>query len=553
MGIIRERLEDLRKNYNTVEVLKFNEFLHTCESTDIIEDFRSTFIEPMKGAQFAKEFVLLNSFNKTDLGTMKVALEGFIQNAELECYTNDEHVECVKEALDVINAKLDHPDTCIADLLIDSMYTQELESVSESAIEDRNILSAILSQDVSDNDKVKLANMLVERIKSGTSELNTSTDITNLMTVTTAVVYSVTTQFPLTVVNILYPIPTLIMTNLIDKGASRDIKKVYVRTFKSELKKIEAAINALTYNEAMLVYKHNLIEAISTLENSTDGINIEATLESVTTDSLSETTRALDFAILENFYNFAFREDETVEESVSWFNNIVALQNIKDIVIQESVGSLSKKDEMTDEEFEDLIDEMDDDTEDDFLDEFLTEATKGDKARKKVNVNAHKLKLSAQKLKDKTKNAGQAAKAAKNHVDKAGKAIDDAATGAVNKAKNVYRDDVRGEIIESKTTVKLGRIIRKGIMIGSLTLVNPALGAIGALTTLALRKSVKAKEKKKILNELQEELEIVNEKIEDSRGDENKEKKYQLMRIKNKLQRDITRIQYNLKAEDKGV
>lgn len=526
MGVIHQRFEELRQNYNTVELLKFDEFLHTCESTEIIEDFKSIFVEPVKGAQFVKEFVLTNTISDADLNTMKSALESYIKNAENIGYANFEHVILLEDTLELINAKMNQTTESIADLLIDSLYLQEIDAVSESANQDKKTLKAILSKDLSDEDKVKLANKFIEKVRLGVSPQETMLDITNFATITTIVLYTATIAIPATIVGILIPAPILICTNLIKKGVNKSLRRAYLRAFKSELRKVEGVINAGKGNHDIVKYKQNLIEAIDMLQDVTENnISLENTLQHVSeAQTVEDSIKELDIAILENFYNLAFREDDSVEESIQWFNNIVSLTNTKEIIITESLENL-----------------------------LVTEGTKSDKIRKKINVGANKLKSGAQKVKDKARSAGQATAAAKNHVDKAGKAIDDAATNAVNKAKNVYRNDVRDEIIESKTTVKLGRIIRKGIMIGSLALVNPALGAIGALTTLALRKNVKAKEKRKILNELEEELEIVNEKIEDSRGDENKEKKYQLMRIRNKLQKDINRIQYNMKADDKGV
>ena len=43
-----------------------------------------------------------------------------------------------------------------------------------------------------------------------------------------------------------------------------------------------------------------------------------------------------------------------------------------------------------------------------------------------------------------------------------------------------------------------------------------------------------------------EKLEIVNEKIEDAKSENDKKAKYELMRIRNKLVKDIERIEYNL-------
>ena len=783
MGIIHNKIKELSSDYTTLNILRFNEFLHTCESTEILEDFSSIIAEPSKGAQFAKEFTLMNTLSKADLETMKAKLESMLVKAQMEGYTNIDHIESIEDTLALVNSKLETvQESCIADLLIDSMYLQELAPVSESAIKDEKTLKAILSKDLPDEDKIKLANKFVNSLKTRTAPMNTAMDIANIATVTSLMLYSVTVVIPATLISILLPTPILIANVVIHTVGDMVVKRSYIRAFKSELKKIDAAMVSADHNEYLLMYKDNVIEAISTLENSKGKVALESVLESaISRDSLADTVKDLDMIMVENYYNFIFREDETVEESIQWFKNIVATYNVKSAIIEdtvlesknydtdemsrdirdlihgliharnaderkkismkamnkasaipqakyvyryvkststnkrlglysvkdtidllsekarednkkfrdwaygpefkklyekkiqslsiktESVGDydiieegkvsnfvnaipevrtlqktlLSTKDskskqsacikainnaknteELTylytfikknsvnatvglkgtafngaifteegraenkkfkawahGEDLKSLVEkkkeslsvkkescefdedfDLDDDCEldldldlDDDLDDFLLEGKNADEARKKVNVAANKVRTGAAKLKHKVKQSGQATKAALHQVDKTGKAMDDAATNAVNKAKNVYRNDVRGEIIESKTTIKFGRIIRKAIMVGSLVLVNPALGAIGALTTMALRKNVKAKERRKILRELEEELEIVNEKIEDSRGDENKEKKYQLMRIRNKLQKDITRVQYGLKADDKGV
>ena len=70
---------------------------------------------------------------------------------------------------------------------------------------------------------------------------------------------------------------------------------------------------------------------------------------------------------------------------------------------------------------------------------------------------------------------------------------------------------------------------------------------ITILTSFAIDKHMDKKVKNQILQELENELEMVEEKIEDSRGDEDKSKKYELMRIRAKLKKDIDRIQLGLK------
>lgn len=71
------------------------------------------------------------------------------------------------------------------------------------------------------------------------------------------------------------------------------------------------------------------------------------------------------------------------------------------------------------------------------------------------------------------------------------------------------------------------------------------IGAVCLLVVrVALGKFVTDKERLRIINELESEIEIVDEKIQDARGDENKEAKYALMRTKNNLQNAVKKIKY---------
>ena len=69
-------------------------------------------------------------------------------------------------------------------------------------------------------------------------------------------------------------------------------------------------------------------------------------------------------------------------------------------------------------------------------------------------------------------------------------------------------------------------------------------GLILLITRMALRKGATNRERKKILNELENEIEIVDEKINDSRGNDDREAKYQLMRTKQNLETAVKKIKY---------
>ena len=53
--------------------------------------------------------------------------------------------------------------------------------------------------------------------------------------------------------------------------------------------------------------------------------------------------------------------------------------------------------------------------------------------------------------------------------------------------------------------------------------------------------------------ELETEIELITEKIEDARGDGNREAKYAMMRTKKELEHALTRIKYGMEADRKSV
>ena len=80
---------------------------------------------------------------------------------------------------------------------------------------------------------------------------------------------------------------------------------------------------------------------------------------------------------------------------------------------------------------------------------------------------------------------------------------------------------------------------------------HPLLGAIatiiGVLGASALSKSTEVREKRRILLDLETELKITREKIDDAKSENEKEKKYQLMRIEAQLEKEIFRIKHGMK------
>ena len=148
----------------------------------------------------------------------------------------------------------------------------------------------------------------------------------------------------------------------------------------------------------------------------------------------------------------------------------------------------------------------------------------------------------------------------RNTVTKNLRRLDDKASDVVNRKLdsiiNTGRDLAREKIVEGRPAVKISRFIRNGIMAlagatGAATLLGPAAAAvvvaIGLYCKKNLTKKTEEREKKRILLELETDLKLTREKIEDAKAENDKKKKYQLMRIESTLEKEITRIKYGLR------
>jgi hypothetical protein len=111
----------------------------------------------------------------------------------------------------------------------------------------------------------------------------------------------------------------------------------------------------------------------------------------------------------------------------------------------------------------------------------------------------------------------------------------------------------RNIILKGGAGPKVMRWIKRsiGLLCGSAVgSVVPAAAVITGITFIgyiASDKYLDGKERAKLLRELEDEIMICNEKIDDSRGDDNKQNKYELMRIRNQLTRTSEKIRLGLK------
>ena len=78
------------------------------------------------------------------------------------------------------------------------------------------------------------------------------------------------------------------------------------------------------------------------------------------------------------------------------------------------------------------------------------------------------------------------------------------------------------------------------------TIFGPLAAAIGYVGSIGVDKHLDAKERRAILRELDQELAIIDEKIDDAKAAGDNKQKYQLMRLKDKLENERKRVKFLL-------
>lgn len=120
----------------------------------------------------------------------------------------------------------------------------------------------------------------------------------------------------------------------------------------------------------------------------------------------------------------------------------------------------------------------------------------------------------------------------------------------LNKIKQMDTASRRQAILGGGFKQRLMRVIRMGIKLavgkGIWSCLGPVYGSLGILVAFHLDGKATYKERKKMIEELEMELVIVEEKLEDARGDNDKKSKYELMRLKNNLNKEINRLKLSL-------
>lgn len=106
----------------------------------------------------------------------------------------------------------------------------------------------------------------------------------------------------------------------------------------------------------------------------------------------------------------------------------------------------------------------------------------------------------------------------------------------------------RDRIIEGEK-FSVVRVIKKIVTTAAIFSFNKVAGIMYVIIKYCTGKKADNKERRAIISELKLEIKLLDEKIEDARGDGNRQAKYSMMRTRAELQKAVDQIQYGLEAD----
>lgn len=165
----------------------------------------------------------------------------------------------------------------------------------------------------------------------------------------------------------------------------------------------------------------------------------------------------------------------------------------------------------------------------------------------KLHKKATNVKNSAKNMKAAERKIFNAYHKYKSNEEK----VDQTLAKGINALKKAVVGDQQKILIEGKPFSPIG-FLKKVILTVGLFNYNKIAAILAIIVGKTMKSKARKSEKRQLIMELEEELMMVNEKIEDARGDGNRQAKYDLMRTRNAIQNAIKRLKYGIAAEEKN-
>lgn len=130
--------------------------------------------------------------------------------------------------------------------------------------------------------------------------------------------------------------------------------------------------------------------------------------------------------------------------------------------------------------------------------------------------------------------------------------VDSQISKLIQGMKNRYAQSTRDQIIEGKQFSMI-RILKKLMTTAAIFSYSKVAGVLYIIVKYFRDKKVTNRERVAMLQEIELEIKMLDEKIEDARGDGNRKAKYAMMRTRAELQKSYEQIKYGLTAGAKAM
>lgn len=491
---LAEKFRYLKENYTPARVIEYAEYIRSLPVETVLENAEVVFVEPMKGADLFYE-VLKENIDNIPISLLESVynfkLLPYVTNALKGGYENKEHIDKLEECMQLIREKYEEFDF--------------------------------------KKDTIRILQEQMSRLNIGNKEVVTEGVVGKLVRLNHELFYPFTklgaiqgSKIGVKLIKLKYKV-----------NDEKEAIKLYIKEMEKQKKQMAKRLSEYEKGEVdfkgkikdtniygiapeeqlkflpkviddAINYQRKRLEKLESVKEGITEMQLDLATDYDDSDELLKKKIEYQFAIdfVETFM------DENEDINMESFNNMLRTAYLYDLVCEKN-------------------------------EEYVHEGVITKSARKvavKGDELARKTVHGIRKVGSNTKRVKVVAKRIPQHFD-------NLINSTLGRIAKMDKNERRKRIIEGGYKLKLFKLIRNGILIGASWAVSPALAAIGILTSLLLDGRLDDKVRTEVLEELNSELRIVREKIKDADRKGDDKKKYQLMRIEDKLEKDIHRIQ----------
>lgn len=536
---LTESYEKVCNNQTPLNIINFMSLYKNSSKDTILENLSSLCnINSDISFSYFHNVLEFAEFSETKLNEFKTHIKSIIDST-----LDEDYIDRLNKAVEKINAVIskDNEMENIHDEMILKLNCERFKKycACESYLE--NDLEVLIYNINTSPETISEYEKIIRKIKvSNTTEYFSSFPM--LLVKNTEMIRNLRVHVSGDVLDLLTSMPTVIVDKLVRGKLPHSALTPYLKIFDSQI--------ALLYKDLK--------------NNEPDQYQLYSTYLKKLTDAKLKLMNCKK-AIKESIEKLDNSDIESVDENIADMAPDIILYD--EGVVEDLIGELE-------DSIADIIFDPDEEINETKLENFVRlcktyEATSN--IQKKMINAGHQASSKIQKTVSNVRSKMVDAKRATAPIGKALDPVFNLMSNTVNKLKEMDKKERTERIITGNYHLKLNSLIKRGItalaigatavgggkLIGSVAkgaitftighLGGIIIAAIGLLVATAVDKKIDAKYRKSILVDLKNELKMVEEKLEDARSDGARDKKYQLMRIQQKLKADIERIEYNLK------